>query len=40
MRRELQEIGIPAFHNFERAARAYRNTSMYYRFLASVEDAA
>ena len=40
MRRELQEIGIPAFHNFERAARAYRNASMYYRFLASVEDAA
>jgi acyl-CoA synthetase (NDP forming) len=40
MRRELQEIGIPAFHNFERAARAYRNASMYYRFLARVEDAA
>jgi acyl-CoA synthetase (NDP forming) len=40
MRRELQEIGIPAFHNFERAARAYRNASTYYRFLASVEAAA
>jgi acyl-CoA synthetase (NDP forming) len=40
MRRELQEIGIPAFHNFERAARAYRNVSMYYRFLASLEAAA
>jgi acyl-CoA synthetase (NDP forming) len=40
MRRELQEIGIPAFHNFERAARACRNASMYYRFLASVENAA
>jgi acyl-CoA synthetase (NDP forming) len=39
MRRELQEIGIPAFHNFERAARACRNASMYYRFLASVENA-
>jgi hypothetical protein len=40
MRRELQEIGIPAFHNFERAARAYRNASLYYRFLASVQNAA
>jgi acetate---CoA ligase (ADP-forming) len=40
MRRELQEIGIPAFHNFERAARAYRNASLYYRFLASVQNTA
>jgi acyl-CoA synthetase (NDP forming) len=40
MRRELQAIGIPAFHNFERAARAYRNASMYYRFLASLQGAA
>jgi acyl-CoA synthetase (NDP forming) len=31
LRRELLEIGIPAFHNFERAARAFRNASDYHR---------
>ena len=31
LRRELLDIGIPAFHNFERAARAFRNASDYYR---------
>ncbi len=30
-RRELLEIGIPAFHNFERAACAYRQVSTYHR---------
>ena len=35
MRRELLEIGIPAFHNFERAARACKNASHYHRFQAS-----
>jgi acyl-CoA synthetase (NDP forming) len=34
MRRELLEAGIPAFHNFERAARAFRNASTYHRFRA------
>jgi acyl-CoA synthetase (NDP forming) len=40
MRRDLLAIGVPAFHNFERAARAYRNASMYHRFRASVVPAA
>jgi acyl-CoA synthetase (NDP forming) len=31
-RRELQAAGIPAFHNFERAARAFKHVSDYYRF--------
>jgi acyl-CoA synthetase (NDP forming) len=30
-RRELLEIEIPAFHNFERAACAYRQVSIYHR---------
>ena len=30
-RRALLEIGIPAFHNFERAACAYRQVSTYHR---------
>ncbi len=36
MRRELLESGIPAFHNFERAARAFKNASNYHRFRASI----
>ena len=32
LRRELQAVGIPAFHNFERAARAFKHTSDYHRF--------
>jgi len=32
MRRELLDAGIPAFHNFERAARAFSNASNYHRF--------
>ena len=32
-RRELLTAGIPAFHNFERAARAFKHVSDYYRFL-------
>jgi len=32
MRRELLDIGIPAFHNFERAARAFSNASNHHRF--------
>ena len=32
LRRELQAAGIPAFHNFERAARAFKHTSDYHRF--------
>ncbi len=32
LRRELLEIGIPAFHNFERAARAFKNASAYHHF--------
>ena len=39
MRRELLAIGVPAFHNFERAARAFRNASNYHRFRASVAQA-
>jgi acyl-CoA synthetase (NDP forming) len=31
LRRELQAAGIPAFHNFERAARAFKHTSDYHR---------
>src|SRR5262249_27286138 len=38
MRRELLEAGVPAFHNFERAARAFRNASNYHRFRARIED--
>lgn len=34
LRRELLAAGIPAFHNFERAARAYYNASNYHRFRA------
>jgi acyl-CoA synthetase (NDP forming) len=34
LRRELLDIGVPAFHNFERAAKAYRNASAYHRFRA------
>ncbi len=30
-RKELLDIGIPAFHNFERAACAYRQVSTYHR---------
>ncbi|PON11328.1 hypothetical protein C2W62_45430, partial [Candidatus Entotheonella serta] len=30
-RQELLGIGIPAFHNFERAACAYRQVSTYHR---------
>ena len=37
MRRELLEAGIPAFHNFERAARAFSNASTYHRFRAHIE---
>jgi acyl-CoA synthetase (NDP forming) len=40
MRRELLEVGIPAFHNFERAARAFKNASNYHRFRASIGAAA
>ena len=36
LRRELLEAGIPAFHNFERAARAFRNASNYHRFRARI----
>jgi acyl-CoA synthetase (NDP forming) len=32
-RRELLAAGIPAFHNFARAARAFKHVSDYYRFL-------
>jgi len=39
MRRELLEAGIPAFHNFERAARAFSNVSNYHRFRARIEHA-
>ncbi|MGQ4807400.1 Trans-feruloyl-CoA synthase FCS1 [Candidatus Entotheonellaceae bacterium PAL068K] len=31
-RRELHEAGVPAFHNFERAAKAFKHVSDYYRF--------
>ena len=30
-RQELLDAGIPAFHNFERAARAFRHASYYHR---------
>jgi acyl-CoA synthetase (NDP forming) len=36
MRRELLEIGIPAFHNFERAARAFHNVTAYHQFKAQL----
>jgi acyl-CoA synthetase (NDP forming) len=32
LRRELLQAGIPAFHNFERAARAFKHASDYHRF--------
>lgn len=35
-RQELLAIGIPAFHNFERAACAYRQVSTYHRFHQTV----
>lgn len=35
-RRELQAAGIPAFHNFERAARAFKHMSDYHRFRQAV----
>jgi acyl-CoA synthetase (NDP forming) len=35
LRRELLEAGVPAFHNFERAARAFRHVSDYYRFRSA-----
>jgi acyl-CoA synthetase (NDP forming) len=35
-RRELLDIGIPAFHNFERAACAYRQVSTLHRFHQTV----
>lgn len=34
-RRELLEAGVPAFHNFERAARAFKHVSSYYRFRSA-----
>ncbi|GIX46765.1 MAG: CoA-binding protein [Candidatus Tectimicrobiota bacterium] len=33
-RRELLALGVPAFHNFARAARAFRHVSAYARFRA------
>ncbi len=35
-RRELLEAGIPAFHNFERAAQAFKHVSDYHRFRHAV----
>jgi acyl-CoA synthetase (NDP forming) len=32
MRRELLAAGIPTFHNFERAARAFKQASTYHRW--------
>ena len=32
-RKELLDAGIPAFHNFERAARAFRHASHYHRHV-------
>jgi len=34
-RRDLLEIGVPAFHNFERAACAYRQVSAFHRLRQS-----
>jgi acyl-CoA synthetase (NDP forming) len=34
-RRELLEAGVPAFHNFERAARAFKHASSYHRFRSA-----
>jgi acyl-CoA synthetase (NDP forming) len=34
-RRELLEAGVPAFHNFERAARALKHVSSYHRFRSA-----
>lgn len=31
-RKEMLDAGVPAFHNFERAARAFKHVSDYYRF--------
>ncbi|MCZ6875633.1 MAG: hypothetical protein O7G88_19250, partial [bacterium] len=31
-RQELLQAGVPAFHNFERAAQAFKHMSDYYRF--------
>jgi acyl-CoA synthetase (NDP forming) len=31
-RQEMLRAGVPAFHNFERAARAFKHVSDYYRF--------
>lgn len=36
LRRELLDIGIPAFHNIERAARAFRNVCAYHSFRQAV----
>jgi acyl-CoA synthetase (NDP forming) len=36
LRRELLQAGIPAFHNFERAARAFKHASEYHRFRQTV----
>jgi hypothetical protein len=35
MRRELLEAGIPAFHNFARAAAAFQHASAYHRFRSA-----
>lgn len=37
-RRELQDAGVPAFHNFQRAAIAYKNVTQYQRFRASLAN--
>ena len=34
LRRELLDSGVPAFHNFERTAVAFRHASEYHRFRA------
>lgn len=36
-RRELMEAGVPAFHNFARAAQAFKHTSDYHRFRNAIE---
>jgi acyl-CoA synthetase (NDP forming) len=35
-RQEMLAAGVPAFHNFERAARAFKHVSDYYRFRQQV----
>jgi acyl-CoA synthetase (NDP forming) len=35
MRRELLAAGIPAFHNFARAAAAFKHASAYHRFRSA-----